>query len=65
MNDKRYEEAIQKLQSYEPVAGKSEELGTVDLKLLIAKVYSQWDRHFGDALAVYDSIIEEYPNDYR
>jgi len=65
VNDKRYEEAVQKLQSFESVAGKSEALGAVDLKLLIAKVYSQWDRHFSNALEVYDGIINDYPNDYR
>ena len=64
-NDKKQEEAIRQLQSYVSKAGKSEALGAVDLQLLIGKVYSQWDRHFASALAVYDGIIERYPEDFR
>lgn len=58
-------EAVQKLQSFESAAGSSGAVGTVELQLLIGKVYSQWDRHFASALAVYDGIIEKYPDDFR
>lgn len=64
-NDKKFEEAVQQLQRYETKAGKSEALGSVELQLLIGKVYSQWDRHFASALAVYDGLIEKYPEDFR
>lgn len=64
-NDKKYEEAIQQLQKYESLAGKGDALSPVDLQLLIGKVYSQWDRHFASALAVYDGIIERSPEDFR
>ena len=64
-NDKRHEEAVRQLQKFTSQAGKSEALGAVDLQLLIGKVYSQWDRHFASALAVYDGIIEKYPEDFR
>lgn len=29
------------------------------------QVYSQWSRHFVEAQSVYDSLIEQYPDDYR
>lgn len=29
------------------------------------QVYSQWNRHFVEAQAVYDGLIEKYPDDYR
>ena len=30
-----------------------------------AQVYSQWDRHVADALAVYDSIVQKDPTEFR
>ena len=30
-----------------------------------AQVYTQWPRHDADALAVYDKVIEERPQDFR
>ena len=32
---------------------------------LYAQVYSQWDRHVADALAVYDSIVQKDPTEFR
>lgn len=29
------------------------------------QVYSQWDRHDGDAMAVFDGLTQEYPEDFR
>ena len=40
-------------------------MGPVELQLLIGKVYSQWDKHFASALAVYDGLIEKFPDDFR
>ena len=56
---------MQQLQKYEGQTGKAGGVSAVDLQLLIGKVYSQWDRHFASALAVYDGIIEKYPEDFR
>eukprot|EP00884_Botryococcus_braunii_P019518 jgi/Botrbrau1/624/Bobra.0161s0015.1 len=36
-----------------------------EAQLLLAQVYSQWSRHFVEAQAVYDGLIEKYPDDYR
>ena len=46
-------------------AGTSGAVGPVELQLLIGKVYSQWDKHFASALAVYDGLIEKFPDDFR
>lgn len=40
-------------------------LGAVEVDLLLAKVYSQWKGHTGDALAVYERVIAENPEDFR
>jgi hypothetical protein len=32
---------------------------------VVVQVYSQWNRHFGESLAVYDELIATYPEDYR
>ena len=40
-------------------------VGIVEVQLLVAKVYSQWENHFSSALAVYDGLIEKNPNDFR
>ena len=32
---------------------------------MCAQVYSQWDRHDADALAVYDSIVQKNPLEFR
>ena len=29
------------------------------------QVYSQWDRHDGDAMAVFDGILQKNPEDFR
>lgn len=28
-------------------------------------MYTEWDRHDAEAMAVYDSIIDKYPTDFR
>lgn len=38
---------------------------STSLDLLIAKVYSNWRGHEGDAAAAYDTIVKEHPEDYR
>lgn len=40
-------------------------IGAVEVDLLLAKVYSQWKGHTGDALAVYERVIGENPEDFR
>lgn len=63
--DKRPAEAIRRLQAVESTAGADGAVGAVELQLLIGKVYSQWERHFSSALAVYDGLIEKSPDDFR
>ena len=29
------------------------------------QVYSEWDRHDAEAMAVYDGLIDKYPSDFR
>lgn len=33
--------------------------------LLLARVYAAWPGHTNDALKVYDSLIAEFPDDFR
>ncbi|GIL73425.1 hypothetical protein Vretimale_17581 [Volvox reticuliferus] len=40
-------------------------LDPVGVELLTAKVYSAWRGHDQDALATYDELIKEFPEDYR
>lgn len=45
---------------------KSSDAGlAVDLDLLLGRVFSQWKGHNGEALALYDSLAEANPNDFR
>jgi hypothetical protein len=37
----------------------------VQADLLLARVYAGWGGHTNDALKVYDSLIAEYPDDFR
>ena len=32
---------------------------------MYVQIYSQWDRHDGDAMAVYDSMTEKNPQEFR
>ena len=32
---------------------------------LFMQVYSQWDKHVGEALAVFDGILQKDPQDFR
>eukprot|EP00892_Ulva_mutabilis_P003284 jgi/Ulvmu1/1327/UM011_0055.1 len=45
--------------------GPRRSIGSVEVDLLLAKVYSQWKGHTGDALAVYERVIAENPEDFR
>jgi len=38
---------------------------TLNDGLSAAQVYSQWERHDAEAMAVYDGIIEKQPSDFR
>lgn len=54
--------------SMEDRTGKIEEsknFGPVELGLLEAKVYSSWKGHVPDALAKYDELIGNFPDDFR
>lgn len=44
--------------------GKADEVDPVQIELLLGKAYSDWD-HVRDAVAVYESIITNYPEDFR
>ena len=37
----------------------------MELKLLLGKIYSQWKGHDSQALAAYEAIIREDPDDFR
>lgn len=37
----------------------------MELKLLLGKVYSQWKGHDSQALAAYEAIIRDDPDDFR
>lgn len=45
-------------------AGKVDKLDPVQIDLLLGKTYSDWG-HRGDAIAVYDFIINNHPEDFR
>lgn len=38
---------------------------SIEVDLLLAKVYAQWKGHVGDAFAVYDKVIAANPEDFR
>jgi tetratricopeptide (TPR) repeat protein len=60
---------VEVMPAEEPGAAASTEaparLTAVEVDLLLAKVYAQWKGHVGDAFAVYDKVIEKYPEDFR
>ena len=37
----------------------------MELKLLLGKIYSQWRGHDSQALAAYEAIIRDDPDDFR
>jgi Flp pilus assembly protein TadD len=41
------------------------QLGEVELGLLLAKTYGQWQGHGADAMTQYDALSEAYPDDFR
>jgi hypothetical protein len=43
----------------------SDPLDDVQLQLLLGKVYSEWKGHSGDAITVYNGLIDEYKQDFR
>ena len=43
----------------------SEGLGEVEVQLLLGKTYAAWQGHVGDALEVYDRLIESRPEEFR
>lgn len=40
-------------------------MGEVELGMLLAKTYSQWAGHSGDASLQYDALAQEHPKDFR
>lgn len=76
VQDGKPEAAVQELQGVaatiraqaaagETAADGRRTLGSVEVDLLLAKVYSQWKGHTGDALAVYERVIADNPEDFR
>lgn len=55
--------AVEAVQAARADGGSS--IGDAELALLLAKTYAQWRGHVPDALAVYDSLIEARPEDFR
>ena len=43
----------------------SPSFGVVEADLLLGRVYSQWPGHDSEALATYDAIIQQSPDDFR
>jgi len=43
----------------------SDPIDDVQLQLLLGKVYSEWKGHSGDAITVYNGLIDEYKSDFR
>lgn len=35
------------------------------VEMLLGKSYSAWQGHSGDAVAVYDALISNHPDDFR
>lgn len=59
------EEASRGSASAEGAEGAANGVGEVEARLLLGKVYAQWKGHVGDATAVYDELIQKYPEDFR
>uniref|UniRef100_A0A6V7QSQ2 Uncharacterized protein n=1 Tax=Ananas comosus var. bracteatus TaxID=296719 RepID=A0A6V7QSQ2_ANACO len=45
-------------------AKKTQKIDPIQVDLLIGKAYSDWG-HVSDAVAVYDKLIDEHPDDFR
>eukprot|EP01023_Acetabularia_acetabulum_P019973 TRINITY_DN20288_c1_g2_i1.p1 TRINITY_DN20288_c1_g2~~TRINITY_DN20288_c1_g2_i1.p1 ORF type:complete len:426 (-),score=79.47 TRINITY_DN20288_c1_g2_i1:597-1874(-) len=63
VSDGRAEEAVKLINDQISVGDPV--YGSVELQLLLGKVYSSWAGHYGDALAVFDSLIKSSPEDFR
>lgn len=61
----RGEDAVNLIKSLQAKATPSSQIGSVELRLLLAKTYSQWSGHGAEAEAVYNALIKERPSDYR
>ncbi|CAL8467355.1 g6892 [Coccomyxa elongata] len=65
VSDGRPKEAAEYLLEQRKLAEAGRGVDTVSLELLLGRVYSEWDRHDAEAMAVYDSLIDKYPSDFR
>ncbi|KAK9823503.1 hypothetical protein WJX72_003225 [[Myrmecia] bisecta] len=64
------EKAVETIKAVQERSGQTSAAGTADIQpeeadLLLGRVYSQWRGHTAEALAVYNGMIEKYPNDFR
>lgn len=63
--DGKGQAAVDEVRSLMGSAAAQEQIGTVELELLLAKAYSAWPGHAGDALAQYTALAEAHPDDFR
>ena len=64
MAEKKPQEALDRLDKLQP-SSSGDGASQVEVQLLRGKIYSQWDRHFANALETYDSIVQKFPEDFR
>ncbi|PRW18340.1 tetratricopeptide repeat-containing [Chlorella sorokiniana] len=62
--DGKEADAVAAVQAAQAVGGSSG-IGEVELALLSGKTYATWRGHAADAVAVYDGLIERFPEDFR
>ncbi|BDA40354.1 hypothetical protein COCOBI_01-0070 [Coccomyxa sp. Obi] len=65
VSDGRPKEAAEYLLEQRKLAEAGRGVDAVSLELLLGRVYSEWDRHDAEAMAVYDGLIDKYPSDFR
>ena len=60
------QEAIERLKKAQARAEKSAAgLGFYEASMLLGKAYTSWPQHSGEALDVYNSLTEKFPDDFR
>ena len=60
------QEAIERLRAVQARAEQSAAgLGYYEASMLLGKAYAGWPQHLGEALDVYGSLTEKFPEDFR
>ncbi|KAK9916849.1 hypothetical protein WJX75_007827 [Coccomyxa subellipsoidea] len=65
VSDGRPQEAAEYLLEQRKLAEAGTGVDAVNLELLLGRVYTEWDRHDNEAMAVYERLIDQNPNDFR